>query len=225
MDTATGLITDVLVDLNSLKKNGSESVEPISVNDVSQLTYRLLVTGNLQKAQTLLRMPGSPQIKTCPLHQTYLSDPGKNYAFALAGGAIINGTRIAGVSIPNGRSTLTPPSVPKVATTPLATFLNSPGVIINRVPVSRRELIRYMATKLGNPEFNFLLDESYSGRLQLLLDSEGSRHRLNDTPLAHFELLSIGQAIINSPDVNRLARRIEKFINRTNISTAELTRE
>ena len=82
MDTATGLITDVLVDLNSLKKNGSESVEPISVNNVSQLTYRLLVTGNLQKAQTLLRMPGSPQIKTCPLHQTYLSDPGKNYAFA-----------------------------------------------------------------------------------------------------------------------------------------------
>ena len=46
MDTATGLITDVLVDLNSLKKNGSKSVEPISVNDVSQLTYRLLVTGN-----------------------------------------------------------------------------------------------------------------------------------------------------------------------------------
>ena len=82
-----------------------------------------------------------------------------------------------------------------------------------------------MATKLGNPEFNFLLDETYSGRLQLILDSEGARHRLNDTPLAHFELLSIGQAIINSPDVNRLARRIEKFINRTNISTAELTRE
>ncbi|MBC8282169.1 MAG: hypothetical protein H8E48_15420 [Chloroflexi bacterium] len=225
MDSATDLLTDLLADLNSLKENGSNSVEPASLKIASQLVYRLLVAGNLQRAQTSLRMPGSPQIKTCSLHQAYISDPGRNYAFALAGGAVIDGTRMAGISVLKAGINLTPPSVPKVATIPLATFLESPGIVINGVPVSRRALIKYVATKLDDPDFDFLLDESHEGRLQLLLDSEGARHRQDGTPLAYFELLSIGQAIITSPNIIRLARRIEKFLNQTSKTTAEITGE
>ncbi|MBT98324.1 MAG: hypothetical protein CL902_06830 [Dehalococcoidia bacterium] len=225
MDPATDLLKEVLSDLDSLKENGSNSVESASLKGASQLVYRLLVAGNLQKAQTLLRMPGSPQIKTCSLHQAYISDPGRNYAFALAGGAVIDGNRMAGVSVLKEGINLTPPSVPKVATIPLATFLESPGIVINGVPVSRRALIRYAATKLDDPDFDFIADESHEGRLQLLLDSEGARHRLDDTPLAYFELLSIGQAIIHSPNVIRVARRIEKFLNQTSKTTAVTTGE
>ena len=225
MVPATDLLKEVLADLNSLKETGSNSAEPASLKSVSQLVYRLLIAGNLQRTQTSLRMPGSPQIKTCSLHQAYLNDSGRNYAFAFSGGAVIGGNRMAGIGIPKDGVNLTPPSVPKVATIPLATFLESPGIVINGVPVSRRGLIRYAATKLDDPEFDFIADESHEGRLQLLMDSEGARHRLDDTPLAYFELLSIGQAIINSPNVIRLTRRIEKFLNQSSETTAVTTGE
>ena len=225
MDPANDLLTGVLDDLNSLRESGSDSVEPAALKITSQSVYRLLIVGNLQKAQTFLRMPNSPQIKTCSLHQVYVSDPGRNYAFAFAGGVVIDGTRMASVGILKEGVNLTPPNVPKVATIPLATFLESPGIAINGVPVSRRALIKYTATKLEDPEFDFLLDESHEGRLQLLLDSEGSRHRLDDVPLAYYELLSIGQALTTSPNVIRLARRAEKFLNQNVERPSAATRE
>lgn len=220
MDPANDLLTSVLDDLNSLREGGSDSTEPAAFKLTSQLIYRLLIVGNLQRGQTLLRMPGSPQIKTLSLHQAYILDPGRNYAFALAGGAVINGTLMAGIGVLKDGMNLTPPTVPKIATIPLATYLESPGVVINGVSVSRRALIKWVATKLEDPDFDFLADESHEGRLQLLLDSEGSRHRINDIPLAYFELLSIGQTLITSPNVIRLGRRIEKFLNQSDKTTA-----
>ena len=219
MDQGNDLLTGILGDLTSLRQSGSNSVEPAALKITSQSIYRLLILGNLQKSQTFLRMPNSPQIKTCSLHQAYITDSGRNYAFAFAGGVIIDGLRMAGVSILKEGIKLTPPSVPKVATIPLATYLESAGIAINGVAVSRRAIIKYLATKLEDPEFDFLPDESHDGRLQLLLDSEGSRHRLDGIPLTYYELLSIGQALITSPNVIRLARRMEKFLNHSTEST------
>jgi len=118
---------------------------------------------------------------------------------------------------------LTPPNVPQIATISLVKYLDSPGVMINGVSVNRRALIKYVATKLDDSDFDFIADESHDGRLQLLLDTEGARHRLNDVPLAYYELLSIGQALITSPNVIRLSRRIEKFLEQDVQNTAAAT--
>jgi hypothetical protein len=225
MDPASDLLNSVIEDINSLNTLGSDSTEPEALKSVSQLVFRLLVAGDLQKAQTSMRMPKSPQIKGFSLHSAYVSDPGRNYAFALAGGAIINGSRVIGISRVKDEINLTPPNVPKIATIPLVKYLDSPGVMINGVPVNRRALIKYVTTKLDDPDFDFIADESHDGRLQLLLDSEGARHCLNDVPLAYYELLSIGQALITSPNVIRLSRRIEKFLNQDDQNTADTTGE
>ena len=223
MDSASDLLTSVIEDLNSLKTLGSDSTAPAALKSVSQLAFRLLVAGDLQKAQTSLRMPKSPQIKGFSLHPAYVSDPGRNYAFALAGGAIINGSRVAGIGRVKDEINLTPPNVPKIATIPLVKYLDSPAVMINGVSVNRRALIKYVATKLDDSDFDFIADESHDGRLQLLLDTEGARHCLNDVPLAYYELLSIGQALITSPNVIRLSRRIEKFLKQDVQNTAAAT--
>ena len=135
MDQGNDLLTGILDDLTSLRQSGSNSVEPAALKITSQSIYRLLILGNLQKSQTFLRMPNSPQIKTCSLHQAYITDSGRNYAFAFAGGVIIDGFRMAGVSILKEGIKLTPPNVPKVATIPLATYLESAGIAINGVAV------------------------------------------------------------------------------------------
>ena len=89
---------------------------------------------------------------------------------------------------------------------PLSRFLSSPAVVIDGMPVSREEIILYVANKLGGAHFDPSRNtEKAKEKKFALLDSHRSSLRISETNAVFFELLSIGQALLGSKDVDRLS--------------------
>ena len=77
---------------------------------------------------------------------------------------------------------------------PLAKFLDAPAVIAEGRYVGRRAVIKYVANKLGGVHMETNRNDNDS------LLERGSSMKFLDKPAAYFELLSIGQTLVNSDD-------------------------
>ena len=77
---------------------------------------------------------------------------------------------------------------------PLAKFLDAPAVIAEGRYVGRRAVIKYVANKLGGVHMETNRNDNDS------LLERGSSMKFLDKPAVYFELLSIGQTLVNSDD-------------------------
>lgn len=95
-----------------------------------------------------------------------------------------------------------------IETLTLANFMPSPCIIAQGKEISRRILIQYVANKLGGAHWDPGRGKKKKDMLFALLDQVSQRISLADKNAVYFELLSVGQALVNSPDIQTLRKKI-----------------
>jgi hypothetical protein len=84
----------------------------------------------------------------------------------------------------------------------LKKFLDSACIVARGTKISRRTLIKYVANKLGGVHFDPKRDLTKMEEQQFaLLDEIRDERIVADKPAIYFELLSVGQALLASPDI------------------------
>ncbi|MGE0367891.1 MAG: hypothetical protein AB7P53_02985 [Candidatus Dadabacteria bacterium] len=209
------LIETVSEDLLHLKKDWIDSVEDDVLRRSSIVLRRLLVEKDLPRALRAAALPSQAIITSSTLSQSLQMIPLKNVVFASAGGAKCSGFEIRGQFMVNYAlnekeiAKLNSRDVPN-ASMKLHDFVEAPCIVLSGVLISRRILIQYIANKLGGAHLDpkrakgerefILLDRAYSD-LKL---------KLAGKPLIYYELLSIGQALVSSKDIEAFLEKVRK---------------
>jgi hypothetical protein len=109
---------------------------------------------------------------------------------------------------------LTPAQIQKIAalgpqevTQNLTDFVNSPCVVVEGTTISRIELVKYVVNKLGGAHYDSKREKDY----QRLLDYAGQHYALAGKNSVYFELLSIGQRLVKSPDIVKLRDKLRQL--------------
>jgi len=205
----------VFEDLEFLSKQWSQEIDQPSLRRASTTLNTLLIEDNLQVVGRDLGI--DVRIMARP-NEGALALEGKDYCFWQAGGAMIKGVIIGSVSLPSRALTAVENAAVAAAMqknlgenipVKISSFLRQPSFIVDGILINREEVIKYVANKLGgkhydstrkkNSKSQVSLDDKYS-----LLDSVHSKMQFLDKNSIYYELLSIGQFLNDSPDVQRL---------------------
>lgn len=89
-------------------------------------------------------------------------------------------------------------------------FVEATCVVAEGQLISRRTLINYVANALGGAHYNTKRDRKKTGKDFSVLDRAAQNFEFEDKNLVYFELLAIGQAIVNSRDVEMLCQKVER---------------
>ena len=79
--------------------------------------------------------------------------------------------------------------------------------VLNGVRISHEDVIKYVANKLGGNHFDPRRKEDEDN--YRLLDAVRERIHVLEKDVVYYELLSIGQAVVNSSDVSNLRQVLE----------------
>jgi len=101
----------------------------------------------------------------------------------------------------------------------LAISLRQPSFVIEGILINREEVIKYVSNKLGGAHYDssrkprassrgVSLEEKYA-----LLDSARNSTMLADKNAIYYELLSIGQRLVNSKDVQQVRKALRGVLN------------
>ncbi len=99
-----------------------------------------------------------------------------------------------------------------MATLLLDEYMASTCIVVDGTAVSRRHVVKFVANRLGGAHFDprgkksRKREEEEEERLFDLMDRAVHVVRL---PLVYYELLSIGQSLVNSEDIKRLLQAPE----------------
>lgn len=134
-------------------------------------------------------------------------------AFATAGGAHSGSMQVSGALV--YRDVMTPDVIkerfargPEPPRRPfkLAAFLTAPAVVVEGTPISRRDVVKYVANKRGGAHFDMSRKEDEEA--YRLLDSVLDKFQVAAQRSVFFELLSIGQAVARSADAKKLREEL-----------------
>jgi hypothetical protein len=101
----------------------------------------------------------------------------------------------------------------------LGAFLKQTSLVVNGVLINREEIIKYVANKLGGAHYDDSRDDSTgTGDISLeqkykLLDGVRSGIAVADRNAIYYELLSIGQRVVNSRDVRQLRKYLTHVLS------------
>jgi hypothetical protein len=195
-------------DLRWLREEWDEEIDDDSLRRSSSVLRRLLVDGELGRSWRTLGLDKQPII-TAPSLEAFLKGvPILMVEWAQAGGARYHGMEVSGTLEFAG---LLPPRKLDDPTRSfsLKKFLESSCVVTKGTLISRRVLVKYVANKLGGVHS---VDSSRSRRSPdergyQALDGIRGVYKVADKDSLYFELLSIGQCLASSPDVEGLLER------------------
>lgn len=213
------VVRDDLVFLKSLDYRRPSRTD---VRVASSILRRLLHEGMYQTAWTMAGLEGEPSILAVDLQAIVAELQPHHIQYAYAGGAETDGAHHKGyvlLAVPRVEAEaegydaaaeqigkLIKPGVTRVFS--LSQFLQSPAVISGKAAVSRLDVVRYVANKLGGVHWDNVR-KAWS-------DPVGSRHRLLDEehllvgrlPAPLYEVVSIAQAIASSNGTVRFIERV-----------------
>lgn len=213
MQAKNELLVVAREDLQFLRVEWDQSVDEASIRIASPVLRRLLVQNDLQKAWRKVGLQKSPCVKTYTLDDTFLSDQGETIEFASAGGALYKEARLVSFHVTKSeidhiREPLAP-QPPQVAIMPLNQYLKSPCMVIDGHQVPRRALIKYIANKLGGDHFDPGRDDTEEGQLHSWLDQVRLKYAYEGISFVYYELLTIGQNLVDSDDILLLSKKLE----------------
>ena len=200
------LVEIVSSDLIYLRDQWDQSIEDHSLRRASPILRRLLVAEEMQRAWKAAGFEKQPQITASILSPGLLSS-GSKVRFASAGGALYGGMEIRGLFVYGEALSAEQMKARALSgfpetTVPLVDFVAAPCLIVQGVKVSRRVLIKFVANKLGGAHHDAKRNEKVEGSLFRLLDAViQERIKIANKDAVYFELLSIGQALVRSPDI------------------------
>jgi hypothetical protein len=201
-------------DLVFLREKWDQEVSDESLRRSSNVLRNLLVEDQYGRAWRALGLDRQPQISAPDMDNYFDGFDISQIVLAQAGGAIYRGMQIAALC--SGRYVLSPEQrMKRVQKGPYALenkfylreYLESPCMIVKGVKIARRQLIKYIANKLGGIHIDFRRDNaSPEDRQYILLDSIPDNIEVAGKKPLYYELLSIGQCVAKADDT-------EKFIS------------
>ena len=212
----TYLIRTVVEDLGHLGRTWDGTVDDATLRRGSVILRRLLVYGDLLRAWRACGFSESIHI-VAPRAESFLESPERHrIEYIIAGGGLCYDVRIAlvvnnigdrPIRLPEGIS-------PLDCTFTLNEFLASTSIYIENTHISRQDIIQYVANKLGGAHLDFGRKDKSANRYEQL-DRNSARFvvrmeghpPLSDRNVVYFELMSIGQLVVSSPDVQQFLRQ------------------
>jgi hypothetical protein len=212
------LVRAVSEDLDYLFNEWNQDIDDASLRRNSTVLRFLLVYENLQKVANYVGR--EIRIMTPALCKFIKEEHLKNIDLYQAGGATYNGAQVM-VSIvtyhlPSKEerdkiASWMHEDFEKICPVKISAYLTQISFGIEGTAINRAELIKYVANKLGAAHYDNSRDESGKDaalvRKYLLLDKvRKGQIKITDKNILYFELLSIGQRVVNSQDVRNLRK-------------------
>lgn len=211
------VIETVAQDLSFLRESWDESIDDASLRRSSNVLRMLLVDGNYGRAWRLAGFSQEPRIIATDLSANLGTIDRSRIVYAQAGGARFQGMELAGALMVNYAMTdrelaqrTGNRSSPLRSEYGLSQFVESDCIIYKGVHIKRREIIQYVANKLGGAHLDVNRSLSKEHK-DVLLDELRNTMQLVGKPSIYFELLSIGQAIAQAKDTLRFLERVRNL--------------
>lgn len=218
----SNLIKIVAEDLKFLREEWDEEISDASLRRSSNVLRNLLVYSQLQQVARHLGEEiyiDAPEIVD---HREKLADP--RMLLYQCGGATYKGGRI-GVFVKYSTQLsaeemcdLTAPSkkVRLGHQVKLGKYLRQPSFIVEGLKIDRETVIKYVANKLGGTHYSQERNNKKDEKYIKLDEIRRWGMELGGKEAVYFELLSIGQRVVNSQTVSRIYEIIKSMLNHVN---------
>ena len=219
------LLETVNEDLTHLSTKWNQDIDDASLRIASPILRRLLIEGMLCRVARMLKK--QIQIMAPLICRTEKFENLRDIAFYQCGGAKYKGMIVQSVSQVN--RALSPQEITKLYEAAkdtidksypvkVSVFLKQTSFVIKGIAINREEVIKYIANKLGGVHYDskrkiggdtskITLEHKYA-----LMDKVRDELMLADKNAVYYELLSIGQRIINSRDVQKLRKELKRIL-------------
>lgn len=216
------LIKLVSEDLDYLTEEWNQDIDDSSLRRTSPVLRSLLIENQLMKVANILNEKIFIMAPSISKYDDNLNDP--SIVFYQSGGARYKGMEIRFLKQLNRiksseeikanyeiEKSLAEQSYP----VKLSLFMKQISFIVNGVKINRQEVVKYIANKRGGAHYNSVrkIDKAGSkGKLEkkyTLLDNIHKSIYVADKNAVYYELLSIGQRLVGSPDVQRIRQIIK----------------
>ena len=224
------LLRVVLEDLDYLENEWNQDIDDPSLRRSSPMLRSLLVEGKLPLAAKMIGK--DIRVLTPVTHKAYTDSDFQKMIFWQAGGAMYKGMRIQTICMTN--HALSPDEIKadyertkdiigKNYPIKLSAFMKQSSIVVDGNSINREEVIKYVANKLGGAHYDgtrkgnnskpgLSLEEKYA-----LLDSVHEGTVVADKNAIYYELLSIGQRLVNSRDIRQLRKALKNIAGRPDV--------
>jgi hypothetical protein len=211
------LIKTVSEDLDYLSEEWTQDIDDASLRRTSPVLRSLLIDNQLMKVADMLNEEIKIMAPFISKYDHYLND--QSIVFYQAGGAKYKGIEIKFLKQLN-RAKL-PEEIKadyereksligQIYSVKLSLFMKQISFMINGLKINREEVIKYIANKRGGAHYDGSRKTDLNGskgeleKKYLLLDDVYNSKFTADKNAVYYELLSIGQRLIESNDVQRI---------------------
>lgn len=219
----------VAEDIDYLSREWNQDIDDPSLRRASPILRSLLVEGQLAKVAHACGR--NLRIMTPAINRVLTETELKQSVYWQAGGAKYKGMEIQATSIVNralsaqeikAKYERDKKLIGKSYPVKLGTFLRQPSFVVEGILINREEVIKYVANKLGGAHY----DESRSTTTKhaptledkyALLDKLRAGTYVAEKNAIYYELLSIGQRVVNSRDIQHLRKQLQTAINRPGV--------
>lgn len=221
MDIDTELIAIVSEDLNYLTDEWNQDIDDASLRRASPALRSLLIEGQLLKVVNILNETVNIMAPEISKHEEELSDP--SIVFYQSGGANYKGMKVQFMKQLNRAMSSEEIKesyekqkdlIDQSYSVKLSKFMKQTSFMINGVKINREEVIKYIANKRGGAHYDRSRKTERTGskgdleKKFTLLDGIHDGLVMADKNSVYYELLSIGQRLIGSHDVQRIRQII-----------------
>lgn len=208
-------------DLRRLREFWSLELDNDSLRRNSGILRRLLIERDLTTAWRTLSFEETPMIMALSLDSVLRGIPRRAVAFAQLGGGSYSETTFAGIIKTDPRydsvkiqQAIFSNGPPELKLVSLRKFTSADCVVVEGRGISRSRLLGYISNKLGGVHFDPKRREKHND--YKLLDKAHSEVVINGTPTIYYELLSLGEALLNSGDIARFLTRGARLFESAN---------
>lgn len=209
-------------DLETLE-SWNNDVDEKTMRQMSPIVRRILVENDLQILWKHLGFHKQPKLNT-PNLKSFLDKINPNQITLLsAGGAKHNGMQVEKFILFNFQLTekdidfLNKNSKPERIELSLDDFMTSTCLVVEGEQITRRDVIKYIANKLGGNHFdssrNIVTQEDENLIKKYKKLDKISNLNLTNLKTVYFELLSIVQCLFLSEDIKKLISKIKEVIS------------
>lgn len=219
----------VAEDIDFLTREWNQDIDDASLRRASPILRSLLVEGKLGK---VAHDCGSNLRIMAPAINRVLTEAElKENAYFQAGGAKYKGMEVQAMSMVNralsekeikANYERYKKVIGKSYPVKLGVFLRQPSFVVDGVLIYRDEVIKYVSNKLGGAHYDDSRNTGAKGEAPLegkyaLLDKVRSGTNVAEKNAIYYELLSIGQRVVNSRDVRHLQKQLRALISRPGV--------
>lgn len=202
-------------DIRYLQRTWTGGASDAELRRGSAILRRFLVDGGqglLFRAWREYGFSGQPTIVGPDLRAS-AGDDLSIIVLGLAGGGNVGGTYSANIVLNKGPETVEPLPVEDGTTSErnwrLLDFIEAPSIIVAGETVSRREVVKFFANYLGGVHQSDRVRKGDEEMVERIRKIGGVVEAFRKEGMM-FELLSIGQLVVGSEDIDRLAEAIER---------------